>query len=211
METNPSKHKSPWNMSANQTGFRRKTASIVLYAFSIGMVIISSSLYRNAEHEKQKVIAEKEQQLLRAELILESDGRATIMCDEDGVITYSTASAERFFGWTHDELQGKPSTMLIPEESVAIHNEKMKLSSDTMRQFPGNYKMTRSGLEADGLHRNGNLIPLVLDTRVIKYGDTIEYIVQLQRRNNDRIIKRGAKPAVEIQKLELPKDLPLEF
>jgi PAS domain S-box-containing protein len=187
-------------MPQKTIALRRRIASYAVAVVSLLMMTVSIVLYRSEAKERLKIHEERDKQLLRAELIAESDGRAIIMCDEDGDITYSTSTAERMFGWTHEELAGQPSTLLIPEKSVPAHNEKMRQASEMMKAFPGNYRMTRRGLEDDGLHRNGDLIPLTMDTRVIKYSGVIEYIVHMQ--------KRGVEPPeVEIEELELPVEL----
>jgi two-component system CheB/CheR fusion protein len=89
-----------------------------LYAFRI-----NDDAHRRVGVIFKDITARREAERNRAWLsaIIESSEDAIISKDLDGVITSWNASAERLFGYTADEVLGKPVTILIPESR--LHEE----------------------------------------------------------------------------------------
>jgi PAS domain S-box-containing protein len=71
-------------------------------------------------HAAEKQIRESEMRYRRIAAIVESSDDAILAKNLDGIITSWNSGAERLFGYTTDEVIGKPVTMLIP---VDRHDE----------------------------------------------------------------------------------------
>jgi PAS domain S-box-containing protein len=67
-------------------------------------------------HEAEKQIRESEMQYRRIAAIVESSDDAILTKNLDAIITSWNSGAQRLFGYTADEVIGKPVTMLIPAD-----------------------------------------------------------------------------------------------
>src|SRR4029078_1898712 len=67
-------------------------------------------------HEADKEIRESEIRYRRIAAIVESSGDAILSKNLDGIIASWKSGAERLFGYTADEVIGKPVTILIPAD-----------------------------------------------------------------------------------------------
>lgn len=99
--------------------FTQETEEIVAgIAAHAAMAIDNARLLRTAQDEL-KHRQEAELDALRLASIVESSQDAIISKDLDGVIQSWNQGAERIFGYTADEIIGKPVTTLFPDELVS--------------------------------------------------------------------------------------------
>lgn len=133
------------------------------------------------QHAEAAARAARDDQARRAELIVQSSPVPTIMCGNKALVTVVNPAAEMLFGYTADELIGRPIDLLIPEEQRYDHSKLYAMARKKAQARPEErYAMFREGLRSVGLHRNGTRIPVVLSIRVIKYGDDIEFIANIR-------------------------------
>lgn len=123
----------------------------------------------------------RDMQLRRAELIVQSSPVPTIMCGNKAVVTVVNPAIEMLFGYTEDELVGKPIDILIPEELRYDHNKVFDSARQKARARPEErYAMFRDGMRSVAVHKSGERIPIILSIRVIKYGDDVEFIANIR-------------------------------
>lgn len=131
-------------------------------------------------HKLSITIAERDKEHLRAELIVTSSPYALIMCDAKGRITLSNMAAEQLFGWSRDQLLGADSTLLVPEQYRAAHQDGMQHSLDRIRKAKGNWLLGRERVQLTGLKSDGSLIEIEANIRAIKYEEVVEFIIGMR-------------------------------
>jgi PAS domain S-box-containing protein len=94
--------------------------------------------------------------------IVESSGDAIFTKDLDGVIQSWNRSAERLFGYSPDEIIGKPITLLLPPELA--HQE-----TEILARLRAGQPLER--LETVRVAKNGRRIPVLISVSPLKDGD----------------------------------------
>lgn len=84
--------------------------------------------------------------------------------DKGNIITFNPA-AERIFGYSKSQVMGRSIGILVPREQIRKY---VKLMSKMICESVTSNQQSNKELEADGLHRNGKLIPLELSVTQIK-------------------------------------------
>lgn len=94
---------------------------------------------------------------VQAELtaVLDAAVDAFILIDESGAIEKFNRSAERMFGYRHDEVVGRNVSLLMPSPFREEHDRYMKTYLDT-----GTAKIIGIGREASAQHRDGRIFPV---------------------------------------------------
>jgi len=90
---------------------------------------------------------------------------AIILTDGNGDIIFWNASAQRIFGYTEEEIRGKPLTILLPEQYRAAHQTGMERVKST-----GESKYVGSITEMQGLRKDGNVFPIELAVSMWRAG-----------------------------------------
>jgi PAS domain S-box-containing protein len=124
---------------------------------SIRWVRTQGKVYFDADQKAGRVIGTiiditeiklAEEKSAKLAAIVESSDDAIISKTLDGIITSWNYAAEQLFGYTEDEVIGKPITILIPEDRL----EEERLILDRIRQSKKvdhyvTFRLTKSGLE----------------------------------------------------------------
>lgn len=87
--------------------------------------------------------------------VLQSISDAVISIDENGNIFFWNRGAENIFGYSSEEIVGKPLTIILPEEFRGRHQEGVKRVFAT-----GESKFFGKPFEMVGLRRDGTQIPV---------------------------------------------------
>jgi PAS domain S-box-containing protein len=172
---------------------RTLRTSIILFLFMImlAIIVVQGTVFvenqnKRKEAEKARELAERlrEEERFRAELIIVSSPYAILMCNDNQEIIVSNAAAEELFGWSHKEMVGMPVATLVPESFREKHFIASKEAGDKIRGAKDNWIVSKI-METEGLHRDGTVFPIVLNIRVIKYGEPpnseVEYIAAIRR------------------------------
>ena len=95
----------------------------------------------------------------RLAAIVESSDDAIVSKDLNGVVASWNRAAERMFGYTADEVVGRPITIIIPEDR--LHEETEVLRRIRAGQVVDHFETLRR-------HKNGTLIPISLTVSPIR-------------------------------------------
>lgn len=89
--------------------------------------------------------------------ILENLHDCVITIDDQGIIRSANAAVERVLGYAVNEIVGRNVSILMPEPNASAHDAYMERYLRT-----GEARVIGLGREVEGLHKNGQLIPLHL-------------------------------------------------
>jgi PAS domain S-box-containing protein len=95
---------------------------------------------------------------------------AIISIDSSGDIIFWNRGAEKMFGYSADEILGKPLTLIIPERFRSAHREGLRRAVST-----GRSKLSGRTIELVGLRRDGSEFPLELSLATWKSCDNIYF------------------------------------
>ncbi|MDA8456929.1 diguanylate cyclase [Acidovorax sp. GBBC 3334] len=122
------------------------TACVGLFAGAVNGLILYRDLYRKVRRSESR---------LRALVDTAVDGIITI--DSKGIVQSFNQSAERIFGWSAADVQGRNIRMLMPSPYAQAHDGYLERYLAT-----GEARIIGTGREVVGLHRDGSGIPLRL-------------------------------------------------
>jgi protein-histidine pros-kinase len=111
-----------------------------------GFLLISSDVTDDVQRAK-----ELRRTQAYAESLLESAPDAMVIVDGTGAIQLANAEAERLFGYTRDELFGKPVELLIPARYHRRHPEHRSGFFDAPRSRPMGVGLELAGVRKDGV------------------------------------------------------------
>lgn len=87
--------------------------------------------------------------------LLEAAPDAMVIVDGDGLIALVNSQFEKMFGWSRDDIRGKPVEMLVPSRFHGKHEQHRAGYFNDMHARP-----MGSGLELFGLKQDGGEIPI---------------------------------------------------
>jgi PAS domain S-box-containing protein len=90
-------------------------------------------------------------------VLMQKANDAIITVDQQGLICFWNQAAEKYFGYSADEIVGKPCTCIVPEKFVAAHREEFLRLAQT-----GFSRLDSHQVEIEGLHKNGAILPVEL-------------------------------------------------
>jgi len=101
---------------------------------------------------------------------------AIICVDEDQTITLFNDGAEKIFGWSADEVMGKPLDMLLPERVRDVHRSHIA----RFREAPERARKMGQRQEISGLRKNGEEFPAEAAIAKVSMGDAVVFSVVLR-------------------------------
>lgn len=126
----------------------------------IGLTVFSIDITERQEAEETLRQSEEK---FRA--VAESAIDAIITTDSNGIISYSNQSLLELFGYTEEELKGKPVSLLVPENHRDGHNKGMKSFKK------GRLRRTGKTSRAIGLKKDGTKFPCEMSLSTWKSGN----------------------------------------
>lgn len=133
--------------------------TLTLVGVTLSLILTQREMALNAIHEREQKLSS----------IVESSMDAIIQMDIDGNISVWSRQAEALFGWTRDDVIGKPMhAYIIPERYRAAHIRGLKHYITT-----GQGPVLNTRMELSALHRDGHefqtemsISPVFLDGKV---------------------------------------------
>jgi PAS domain S-box-containing protein len=113
--------------------------------------------------------------LLLADIVAIS-ADAVICVDTNHTITLFNDGASAIFGWTADEVMGKPLDMLLPERFRGLHGGHV----DVFRKSKDNARRMGERREISGQRKNGQEFPAEAAIAKVHKGDTVVFSVVLR-------------------------------
>ena len=111
---------------------------------------------RNEINIRQKAEKELRERGERFRSITATASVAVIVTiDQDGKVVTWNPAAEKVFGYTKAEMEGKPVTLCMPERYREAHNEGLKRAVETKQN-----KIIGTTVELQGLRKNGKEFPI---------------------------------------------------
>ncbi|WP_053991510.1 ATP-binding protein [Mangrovimonas sp. TPBH4] len=97
------------------------------------------------------------------QLLFESVSEGVVVVNQNHTIVATNSSAERMFGYEHDELLQQPLSILIPKKNQDGHEKKvsMFISEDRSRQMG-------KGLDLFALRKDGELFPVEIGLNIVE-------------------------------------------
>lgn len=118
---------------------------------------------------------------------------AIICIDAEQRITLFNDGAEQIFGWTSDEVMGKPLDMLLPERVRGVHGKHVR----HFRDSPENARKMGDRREISGLRKNGEEFPAEAAIAKVRMGDSVVFSVVLRDITEQVELQRRLQRAVQ--------------
>jgi PAS domain S-box-containing protein len=135
-------------------GVRTWTVDEQNFALSVANLVAAAT----ADDERRQALRRLEHSELAARLVIETATDAFVGIDADGRIEAWNSAAERTFGWTRDEVLGRPLVeTIIPPAYREGHLQGMRRFHET-----GEALVVKQRLELSALHRDGHEFPVEL-------------------------------------------------
>src|SRR5438552_12726844 len=120
------------------------------------------------EHQRAQEALRASEERFRAVAVTAND--AIISADAHGDITYFNPGSERVFGYTADEVSGKPLTTLMPERFREAHRAGLARYLAT-----GEAHVVGKTVELAGRNKDGREFPLELSLASWKLGSDVAF------------------------------------
>lgn len=138
-------------------------AALFLFAGSV-IALVGGQLRRTLTRQDRAIgeLMEREA-LLRASL--DAVAEATVVIDEEGVITGFSHAAEQLFGWTARDIMGQNAKVLMPPAHAEAHYRHVRRYVET-----GERRVIGSSRQVTGQRRDGVEFPMELRIGEVKLG-----------------------------------------
>gem|GEM_PF-1711068 len=166
---------------------------ILFISLSLTLLLSGSSfILMTRSRRVEEMVKVRTQELAISEnktrAIVDASLNGIITIDIQGKIDLFNPAAERIFGYTKEEIQGKNITQLIPESHRQAHEKGLEKYRKT-----GRGEILGLSFEMPGLHKQGNSIPLSLAISEMTVMGDAEFVGNLmditERKKTERDLK----------------------
>lgn len=164
-------------------------ALLLLLAAAVGALA-----YRAVERARYETALQKSEQRFRQ--VVEHSPNAKVLVDSNGRIHLVNAQTEALFGWSRQELLGKPVEMLVPERFRSGHPD----HRSAFLQRPLSRPMG-AGRDLYGLRKDGSESPIEIGLNPL---ETDEGLISYQPSSTSPIVRISKKVLSGWLRRELP-------
>ena len=100
---------------------------------------------------------------------------AIIVADQDGNVTLFNAAAQKTFGFTEEEVRGRPVTLLMPDDFKESHEQGMARFLATREPH-----VVGRTVELRGKRKNGEIFPLDLSLTAIELPEGVSFLAAIR-------------------------------
>jgi PAS domain S-box-containing protein len=142
----------------------QKIIQETFFPITTGCGVRLGSIIRDVTEQKQAEVALKQSEE-RLRSFMEQANEAIFICDTNGAILFWNRKAEEIYGYTVDEILGKPYSTIVPQRFNGVHQKWMKL-------FLSADESSVSGkiVEGIGEHKDGHEFNLETSTAILRQG-----------------------------------------
>jgi sigma-B regulation protein RsbU (phosphoserine phosphatase) len=137
---------------------------------SVVLVLSLSGLFLRHRNQMAEAQSELASVLQRFRSVTESANDAVISSDATSTVVGWNRSASEMFGWSDEEIRGRPLETIIPERFREAHVAGLGRFTKT-----GDRRLIGRTIEISGLHREGHEFPIEMSLSTWKVGDEIFY------------------------------------
>jgi PAS domain S-box-containing protein len=150
--------------------------------------------------EPKEVEAALRESEARFRAVADSAIDAIISADRQGNIVFCNASAQRMWGYSEDEMLGKPLPFLMPEEYRDAHRQAMQRLHAT-----GEPRLIGKLVEIAGLRKDGSWFPLELSLATWETGGEVFYSAIMrdisERKRTEEALQANEARLAEAQRI----------
>ena len=133
--------------------------SLILLQVFIGALTLTALLLSaiTLERNRGELALQRRESSDKFRSVTETAHDAIVLANSQGNIIYANKSAKRIFGYSSEQMVGKPLTLLMPERFHQPHREGLARFLAT-----GQSRIMGRGLELEGQKADGSIFPLTL-------------------------------------------------
>ncbi|MCP4005991.1 MAG: response regulator [bacterium] len=178
---------------AYRSALQTRRFSILTSLASVLLVLALSGLFLRNRVRMATAQSELESVAQRFRSVTESASDAVISSDSNSTIVGWNGAAEHMFGWSEEEIIGRPVETVVPERFRTMHRAGM-----TRRTQTGESRLGNSTVELTGLHRSGHEFPIEMSLATWTVGTNVFYtgifrdVTERKRMEDDLLSTREA-------------------
>ena len=142
--------------------------------------------------DRDRMLTRFEEERVRLKAILDGAVDAIITVNSDGMIESANPSVEKIFGYTPEELLGRNVNLLMPEPHRHLHDGYIRRYLET-----GQAAVIGIGREAEGIRKDGSLVPIELTIAEVALPDRTLFTGILRDISKRRAAERALRESEE--------------
>jgi diguanylate cyclase (GGDEF)-like protein/PAS domain S-box-containing protein len=152
-----------WMPSFLSTGQAATIGFLGMFVFAIAIRMVGSIGERQERADRLVALARDQAIASDAEhrAVIDNAAEGILTINADGTIASFNSAAETMFGWSANDVIGKPATMLVPTERAVRLEQLLHAYQVPVGELP------RTKAESIGLRRDGSEFPMMVSTSPI--------------------------------------------